>query len=69
MINSKLEKIIKKYKDGKCPPYIKDMIEEFKKRDMKNFRCGHFDCNHCPFNELMYCNDEQIKKTIIKYKL
>ena len=45
------------------------MIEEFKKRDMKNFRCGHFDCNHCPFSELMYCNEEQIKKTIIKYKL
>ena len=69
MSNKKLEKDIKKYKDGEFAPYIRDMIEEFKKREMKSFRCFHFDCNHCPFNELMFCDEEEVKETIIKYKL
>ena len=69
MKNLKLEKEIKKYKENKYPSYIKDMIEEFKKRGMKNFQCGDFDCNHCPFKELMYCTYDEIKETIIKYKL
>ena len=69
MSNKKLEKDIKKYKDGKYASYIRDMIEEFKERDMKSFRCFHFDCNKCPFNELLFCDEEEVKETIIKYKL
>lgn len=69
MVNLKLEKDIEKYKNGKYAPYITDMIEEFKERGMKSFRCSHFDCNHCPFNELMFCDEEEVKETIIKYDL
>ena len=69
MGNSKLEKDIKKYKNGEYAPYIRDMIEEFKERNMKSFRCFHFDCIHCPFNELLFCDEEEVKEIIIKYNL